>query len=74
MAQRKHKPRIFKKIEKSFESGGHQRRGRKVAYADFMTAMMAFFLLMWSSLEPDGTKSCGGSADNFTQPRPLPRR
>ena len=36
---------IIKKIKK----GGHGHHGGawKVAYADFVTAMMAFFLLMW---------------------------
>jgi chemotaxis protein MotB len=31
------------------EGGGHAHHGGawKVAYADFVTAMMAFFLLMW---------------------------
>lgn len=39
-------PIIIKKIKKS---GGHGHHGGawKVAYADFVTAMMAFFLLMW---------------------------
>ena len=38
-------PIIIKKIKK----GGHAHHGGawKVAYADFVTAMMAFFLLMW---------------------------
>ena len=38
-------PPIIKKIKK----GGHGHHGgsRKIAYADFVTAMMAFFLLMW---------------------------
>jgi chemotaxis protein MotB len=37
---------VIKKIKKS---GGHGHHGGawKVAYADFVTAMMAFFLLMW---------------------------
>jgi chemotaxis protein MotB len=36
---------VFRKIE----DGGHRHHGGawKVAYADFVTAMMAFFLLMW---------------------------
>ncbi|MCA1777767.1 MAG: hypothetical protein LC676_19820 [Loktanella sp.] len=36
-------------IKKSDEHDdhGHHGGGWKVAYADFMTAMMAFFLLMW---------------------------
>ncbi len=40
------RPIIIKKIKKS---GGHGHHGGawKVAYADFVTAMMAFFLLMW---------------------------
>src|SRR6202795_4752635 len=37
---------VIKRIKKS---GGHGHHGGawKVAYADFVTAMMAFFLLMW---------------------------
>jgi chemotaxis protein MotB len=36
---------IIKKVVK----GGHSHHGRawKVAYADFVTAMIAFFLLLW---------------------------
>src|SRR6478609_6671402 len=30
-----------------FEEGGHKGGVWKIAYADFMTAMMAFFLVMW---------------------------
>jgi len=37
-------PIIIKKINKG---GGHHGGAWKVAYADFVTAMMAFFLLMW---------------------------
>jgi chemotaxis protein MotB len=37
---------VIKKIVKGGEEGGHG-GSWKVAYADFMTAMMAFFLLMW---------------------------
>lgn len=36
---------IIKKIKKGH--GGHHGGAWKVAYADFVTAMMAFFLLMW---------------------------
>ncbi len=36
---------IVKKIKKG--GGGHHGGAWKVAYADFVTAMMAFFLLMW---------------------------
>lgn len=36
-----------KKRRKKGDHGGHHGGAWKVAYADFMTAMMAFFLLMW---------------------------
>ena len=36
---------VIKKIKKV--AGGHHGGAWKVAYADFVTAMMAFFLLMW---------------------------
>ena len=38
-------PIIVKKI--TVVAGGHHGGAWKVAYADFVTAMMAFFLLMW---------------------------
>lgn len=37
---------IIKKIKK-VQGGGHHGGSWKVAFADFMTGMMAFFLLMW---------------------------
>ena len=42
---KKLQPIIIKRIKK----GGHSAHGGawKIAYADFVTAMMAFFLLMW---------------------------
>ena len=39
-------PLVIKRIKKSV-GGGHHGGAWKVAYADFVTAMMAFFLLMW---------------------------
>lgn len=39
-------PIIIKKIKKGGH-GGHHGGAWKIAYADFVTAMMAFFLLMW---------------------------
>ncbi len=55
---------VIKKIE---EGGGHGHHGGgwKVAYADFMTAMMAFFLLMWILAASDEEK-LRGLADYFT--------
>ena len=44
MAEKKTQPIVIKKITKG---GGHHGGSWKVAYADFVTAMMAFFLLMW---------------------------
>ena len=38
-------PIIIKRIKKA--TGGHHGGAWKIAYADFVTAMMAFFLLMW---------------------------
>ncbi|MCA1926986.1 MAG: OmpA family protein [Calditerrivibrio sp.] len=40
------KPIIIKKVKK-VEEGGHHGGAWKIAYADFVTAMMAFFLVMW---------------------------
>ena len=37
---------VIKKVKKGGH-GGHHGGAWKVAYADFVTAMMAFFLLMW---------------------------
>lgn len=39
------RPIVIKKIKKG--GGGHHGGAWKVAYADFVTAMMAFFLLLW---------------------------
>src|SRR6476620_423120 len=39
-------PIVIKRIKKGGH-GGHHGGAWKVAYADFVTAMMAFFLLMW---------------------------
>jgi chemotaxis protein MotB len=45
MANEELRPIIVKRIKKS--AGGHHGGAWKIAYADFVTAMMAFFLLMW---------------------------
>ncbi len=58
------RPIIFKKYE-IIEGGGHHGGGWKVAYADFMTAMMAFFLLMWILASSDEQK-LRGIAEYFT--------
>lgn len=46
MDKDKKQPIIIKKIKKGGH-GGHHGGSWKIAYADFVTAMMAFFLLMW---------------------------
>ena len=62
---KKLQPIIVKKIKK----GGHGHHGGawKIAYADFVTAMMAFFLLMWLlGSTSEGDKK--GIADYFQSP------
>lgn len=45
MADEGQRPIVVKRIKKV--AGGHHGGAWKIAYADFVTAMMAFFLLMW---------------------------
>jgi chemotaxis protein MotB len=62
---KKLQPIIVKKVKK----GGHAVHGGawKIAYADFVTAMMAFFLLMWLlGSTTEGDKK--GLSDYFTAP------
>ena len=56
-------PVLIKKIKK-VTHGGHHGGAWKVAYADFVTAMMAFFLLMWliNTTSPEQKR---GIADYF---------
>jgi chemotaxis protein MotB len=65
---KKQQPIIIKRVKK----GGHGHHGGawKIAYADFVTAMMAFFLLMWlmGSLTEGDRK---GIADYFNAPMKL---
>lgn len=56
-------PIIIKRV-KGGDSGGHHGGAWKVAYADFVTAMMAFFLLMWL-LNATTEKQRKGLADYF---------
>jgi chemotaxis protein MotB len=46
MAERNDRPIIIVKRKKK-SGGGHHGGAWKVAYADFVTAMMAFFMVMW---------------------------
>jgi chemotaxis protein MotB len=45
MTKEDKRPIVIKRIKKV--AGGHHGGAWKIAYADFVTAMMAFFLLMW---------------------------
>ncbi|MDP9604057.1 flagellar motor protein MotB [Variovorax sp. NFACC27] len=61
------KPRvIFKHVHKGKHGGAHG-GGWKIAYADFMTAMMAFFLVMWL-LSISSPKQREGIAEHFRMP------
>ena len=65
---KKLQPIIIKRVKK----GGHAAHGGawKIAYADFVTAMMAFFLLMWLlGSTTEGDKK--GIADYFSAPLKL---
>lgn len=59
--------RIVIRRKKSGHGGGHHGGSWKIAYADFITAMMAFFLVMWLlSLIPK--EDLKGLADYFRTP------
>ncbi len=62
---KKLQPIIVKRVKK----GGHSAHGGawKIAYADFVTAMMAFFLLMWL-LGSTSKGDLNGIASYFTAP------
>ena len=64
MADNSKRPIIIKKIKK-VSGGGHHGGAWKVAYADFVTAMMAFFLLLWLVSQVP-TEKLSGLADYFT--------
>ena len=65
MAEKKLQPIIIKRVKKS----GHAAHGGawKIAYADFVTAMMAFFLLMWL-LGSTAKGELQGISDYFSSP------
>jgi len=64
-------PVIIKKVKK-VSGGGHHGGAWKVAYADFVTAMMAFFLLMWL-LNATTEVQRKGIADYFNPTIPINR-
>src|SRR5512145_2030885 len=62
---KKLQPIIIKKIKKG--GAAHHGGAWKIAYADFVTAMMAFFLLMWL-LGSTANGDLKGIADYFQNP------
>lgn len=68
-AQSNASPAIIKR-KKVVSGGGHHGGAWKVAYADFVTAMMAFFLLMWLLNATTETQR-KGVADYFSPTVPL---
>ena len=71
MSAQTNAPVIIKKVKKG---GGEAHHGGawKVAYADFVTAMMAFFMLMWL-LNATTEKQRKGIADYFSPTIPVMR-
>ena len=63
---------VIIKRKKVVGGGGHHGGAWKVAYADFVTAMMAFFLLMWL-LNATTEKQRKGIADYFNPTIPINR-
>ncbi len=63
---------VIIKRKKVIAGGGHHGGAWKVAYADFVTAMMAFFLLMWL-LNATTEKQRKGLADYFSPTIPIHR-
>lgn len=64
-------PTIIKR-KKVIAGGGHHGGAWKVAYADFVTAMMAFFMLMWL-LNATTEQQRKGIADYFSPTIPINR-
>jgi chemotaxis protein MotB len=63
---------VIIKRKKIIVAGGHHGGAWKVAYADFVTAMMAFFLLMWL-LNATTEKQRKGISDYFNPTIPVNR-
>jgi len=61
------RPIVIRKIKKTAHA--HHGGAWKVAYADFVTAMMAFFMLLWLISNPDKQR-LKGLAEYFSQAAP----
>jgi chemotaxis protein MotB len=72
MAKQPNASPVIIKRKKIIQGGGHHGGAWKVAYADFVTAMMAFFMLMWL-LNATTEKQRKGIADYFNPTIPINR-
>lgn len=63
---------VIIKRKKKIVGGGHHGGAWKVAYADFVTAMMAFFMMMWL-LNATTEQQRAGLADYFSPTIPINR-
>lgn len=70
MAGQDEKPTLVIRRVKKVVAGGHHGGSWKVAYADFVTAMMAFFLVMWL-VGALTTKQREAVSDYFKNPSPI---
>lgn len=64
MADEEERPILIKRVKKGGDDG-HHGGAWKVAYADFTTAMMAFFMLLWL-LNVSDKETLDGLADYFS--------
>lgn len=64
------KPTVIVRRVKKQGHGGHHGGSWKVAYADFVTAMMAFFLVMWL-VASTSQKERAAISEYFRNPSPL---
>jgi len=53
MAEAAAKPQVIVKVKRKVDHGGHHGGAWKVAYADFVTAMMALFIVLWLLTQAD---------------------
>ena len=70
MTGKDEKPTVIVRRVKKIQRGGHHGGSWKVAYADFVTAMMAFFLVMWL-VGALTTKQREAVSDYFKNPSPM---
>lgn len=72
MSDEEKRPIVIRRVKRGGH-GGHHGGSWKVAYADFVTAMMAFFMLLWLLSTPDKAK-LKGLAEYFSITPSTPTR